>query len=265
MESQRETLPRIPSVTRNVDVSPSADPVFWRPSPYSYLELEEQTRLAVLAELEEKTRLAVLAADASDAADAADAANAANAVTITVSDSVNQTNRRQKKKLPACSPRPYMQCFDLERQRAWIESIHKRVWQSHTAKAYDICELMKKAGVEQKKKKADHDFVDAEFHFKHEYQPASEVFDSDDRSRPWKPKTKAKREKKVLTNKSIAARKLGLTKAEEFTGTEEGALKNLLRNLRTKTWDPELYFHIRFFSIRNKLHALSPEAKALVS
>ncbi|KAL8617329.1 hypothetical protein ACOMHN_019108 [Nucella lapillus] len=58
-------------------------------------------------------------------------------------------------------------------------------------------------------------------------------------------------------------KRLGLVKEDVFTGVEADALKKLLKTLRWKTWNPQLYFHIRFFSIRNKLHPMSEETKAL--
>ena len=168
-----------------------------------------------------------------------------------------------------CRKVPYNRCFDVERLQAQYRTIRERVWQCHATKAYEMWKLADEAKKQKQQKKRGEVEEDSE---SEDYELESEVFDDSDsdshmRSKPWKPKgsrTKQKKSGKTI-NKSTAARKLGLTKAEEFTGTEAQALKKLLKTLDFKTWNPELYFHIRFFSIRNTIKPMTLEAKALVS
>ena len=168
-----------------------------------------------------------------------------------------------------CRKVPYSRCFDVERLQAQYQTIRERVWQCHATKAYEMWKLADNAKKQKQQKKRGEVEEDSE---SEDYELESEVFDDSDsdshvRSKPWKPKgsrTKQKKSGKTI-NKSTAARKLGLTKAEEFTGTEAQALKKLLKTLDFKTWNPEMYFHIRFFSIRNTIKPMTLEAKALVS
>ena len=168
-----------------------------------------------------------------------------------------------------CRKVPYNRCFDVERLQAQYWTIRERVWQCHATKAYEMWKLADEAKKQKQQKKRGEVEEDSE---SEDYELESEVFDDSDsdshvRSKPWKPKgsrTKQKKSGKTI-NKSTAARKLGLTKAEEFTGTEAQALKKLLKTLDFKTWNPELYFHIRFFSIRNTIKPMTLETKALVS
>lgn len=160
---------------------------------------------------------------------------------------------------------PYIRCFDVERLQAQYQVIRERVWQCHATKAYEILELADQPKKEQQKKRGEAKEVEIE-----DYELESEVFEvsgssSQIWSNLWKPKSKTRAESgKSKRDSSIAARKLGLTKAEEFTGSEAKALRKLLKTLRVKTWGPELYFHIRFFSSRNTMKPMTSEAKALV-
>ena len=153
--------------------------------------------------------------------------------------------------------RPYERCLDVGRTRAEYQNIRKRIWECHIVKADEICEYVKRR--QQQKNKGVEEAVD-------DYCLESEVFGDvsvSERSKQWRPKT-GSQIRKTAINSSTAARKLGLAKEDEFTGTEALALKNLLKTLRTKVWDPQLYFHIRFFSIRHKLLPMTLEEKTLV-
>ena len=63
---------------------------------------------------------------------------------------------------------------------------------------------------------------------------------------------------------STASRRYFLPKEDAFTGSEAVALRKLLKTLRIKKWGPQVYFHIRFFSVRHKLLAMTAEKKVLV-
>ncbi|KAK7498719.1 hypothetical protein BaRGS_00010096 [Batillaria attramentaria] len=158
-------------------------------------------------------------------------------------------------------------CLDLERQRAEYHTLVTRINKHPVDRACEKYAYDKQTEEERRRKLKKKEEINLVGNI-------SEIFESfeSDTRKPWLPgscqqdasKPSSASRKSHKPQGIYAVRGIALTDCRELVGKESELLKRLLRTMRVKRWDPDLYFQMKFFEMRHKLPPFSQEKKEMV-